>query len=77
MSRAACAKKLACNPPVLAAVDSAERIIFEQLQPALDAGDITEPIFRELVLAFAQNDINYCQRHEQIVADCIEALGGL
>jgi hypothetical protein len=73
MSRAACAKKAACNPPAAAASKAADDIVFKVIVPAVEAGELTDSEGDRLIMAFAENDDAYCERHAQIVAQVMNA----
>ena len=67
MSRAFCVKKINCNSLLGAACSAADNIVFFQIIPAMEDGEISEHTARALVDAFSANDDAYLRRHEEIV----------
>lgn len=76
MSGAACAKKRACNPPVKAAVETADGMV-EIIVEAVKAGDLSDADGDALILEFAASDDRYVAEQKAIQKKVIESLGGL
>lgn len=75
MSKAACAKKIRCNYAARSAVDSADRIVFEVIAPAIESGDLSPAKGKSLIMAFAAADEAYIAEIETLVSDTMDAFG--
>lgn len=73
MSAGACAKKRLCNPPVEAAVKSADGIV-DLLDRAMRDGVMTDDEGDALIYAFTDSDEAYCAEQKEIALRAIAAL---
>jgi hypothetical protein len=73
MSAGACAKKRLCNPPVKAAVESADGIV-DLLDRAMRDGVMTDGMGDALIYEFTDSDERYCAEQKEIALRAIDAL---
>lgn len=65
MTKAACVKKAACNPPVVAAVETADRMT-AILDREAERGTIDEAAAEALIYEFAASDERYVEEQKAI-----------
>lgn len=73
---ATCAKKRLCNPPVKAAVESADGMV-EIMVGAVKDGLLEQDVAEDLILEMVDSDERYCAEQKAIGEKVIAALGGL
>lgn len=73
MSGAACAKKHACNPPVAAAVETADRQV-ALLDRYMEAGKLPHDVGDALIYAMTDSDERYTAEQKEIAMKVISVL---
>lgn len=73
MSGAACAKKRLCNPPVAAAVETADGLV-ALLDRYMEGGQLPHDVGDELIYAMAASDERYCAEQKGIAMKVISVL---